>query len=47
MKKWVKISLWVLVIIGIVIIANEYTNKEINKCVEAGNDRNYCEKGLY
>ena len=36
----------IIVIIVLLVINNNYTQKTIDKCVEAGNDRYYCEKGL-
>ncbi len=46
LRKWVKVSLGILVIIGVISFANSFTNSNINKCVSAGNSQNYCERGL-
>lgn len=46
LKKWLKICLGVLVIIEIIVLANNYTNKSINDCIKSKNIRSYCEKGL-
>lgn len=46
LRKWVKVSLGVLIIIGVVSFANSFTNNAVDKCVNAGNDVNFCESGL-
>ena len=35
-----------ILLIVLLVLMNSYTQKTIDKCVEAGNDRYYCEKGL-
>ena len=46
LKKWVKVVLVGVVVAGIIAFANDYTNKSINECVEAGHSVNFCEKHL-
>ena len=46
LRMWVKVVLGVALMIGLIAFNNSYTNKTIEQCVNAGNDRTYCENGL-
>lgn len=49
LRKWVKVTLAIIVIILLVVLVkslNNYTDNAIDKCVNAGNSRTYCEKTL-
>lgn len=46
LKKWVKVVFLGVVIVGIIIMANNYTNDAINECIENGHSANFCIKHL-
>lgn len=46
LRNWVKYLLLILIMAGIMIIANNHYNNAIRKCVNSGHSYNYCINGL-
>lgn len=44
LRKWVKITIGLIFIIGLLILDNIYTNKTIETCINNGVDTNICEE---
>lgn len=45
-KRWVKVSMVMIITVGFIAISNNHANKAIEKCVSAGHSQEYCEAGL-
>jgi hypothetical protein len=46
LKLWVKVTLWVILMVGAICLLNNFNKKEVSHCIEAGNSVEFCEKGL-
>ena len=46
LRGWVKVVLLIGVVLAVIILDNNQTNKDIQNCVNAGNSQYMCEKGL-
>lgn len=46
LRTWVKVGLIVIIMVSIISACNDYTNKAVNQCINAGHTRSYCESGL-
>lgn len=46
LRKWVKVTLVVIALGSMYLLLSAEQNNAINKCVNSGHDRSYCEIGL-
>lgn len=46
LRTWVKVVIVVILLVGMFKLFNNFMEDEINKCVEGGHSRSYCEYEL-
>lgn len=46
LRTWVKVVIVVILLVGMFKLFNNFMESEINKCVEGGHSRSYCEYEL-
>lgn len=46
LRSWVKYTLLGIALLLFFIASNDFTNKQIDKCVKAGHTQKFCENGL-
>lgn len=46
LRKWVKVVIITLILLGVAILGNNLEKKAIDECVSAGNSYQHCVEGL-
>ena len=47
LRTWVKVVILIIILLGVVKLADNYTKKEVRNCIENGYSQSYCEYELY